>query len=438
MNPKGPGDPARSTGHDPGFRENHGAERLLCAVGELWRAPDLPTLLNVAARAARELTGADGASFVLRDGELCHYASEDAISSLWQGRRFPMSSCVSGWVMLNRRPAIVDDVALDPRIPLGVYRPTFVRSMAMVPIHARAPLGAIGSYWSSTRVATAHEVTLLQALADGAALAMDNIALRERMEKAEARIDELDAVTRDLEERHEALAEGQRQGDALNELLAHDLRSPAAGILLTARARLRDAALEERERRRWSRVLCSAELIQRTAMNLLDTSSRRLGALVPRLDELDLTALLEEVAEILEPFAASRDQRIALRPGAPRCCRARGDADLLRRVLQNLLDNALRHTPARGAVHVEARPVDARWVEVLVCDEGPGIPAHLRDRIFDRYVRLDDPNVASRSGRGLGLTFCKLAVEAHGGTIEVRDNGDERPGSCFCVRLPAS
>ncbi|WP_159396560.1 ATP-binding protein [Sorangium cellulosum] len=418
------------------FRENHSAERLLCALQELWRAPDLQSIARIAARAARELTGADGASFVLRDGELCHYVQEDAISSLWQGRRFPMSSCLSGWVMQHRSPAVVDDIALDPRIPSEVYRPTFVRSMAMVPVHARAPLGAIGCYWGSARVATAHEVALLQALADGTAVAMENIVLRECVEKAQARMSELDAATRDLAERCGALADSQRQNDALNELLAHDLRSPAAGILLTARVRLRDQDLPERERRRWSRVLCSAELIQRTAMNLLDTSSRRLGTLVPRLEEIDLTALLEEVAEILEPFAASRGQRIELRPGAPRSCRLRADGGLLRRVLQNLVDNALRHGPALGAVYVEARRLDAPWVEVVVRDEGPGIPVHLRDHIFDRYARLDGQDAGLSSvGRGLGLTFCKLAVEAHGGRIEVRDN--EGGGSCFCVLLPA-
>ncbi|XYH98513.1 ATP-binding protein [Sorangium sp. So ce1128] len=434
MNPNASDDPARSGGQELSVREDHAAGRLLCAVQELWRARDLQSILQIAARAARELTGAEGASFVLREGELCHYAQEDAISSLWQGRRFPMSSCVSGWVMQNRTPAVVDDIALDPRIPLDVYRPTFVRSMAMVPVHARAPLGAIGSYWGSTRVITANELTLLQALADATALAMENIALRECVEEAQARMSELDAAICDLAEQHRALADSQRQNEALNELLAHDLRSPAAGILLTARARLRDKDVPESDRRRWRRVLCSAELIQRTAMNLLDTSSRQLGTLVPRFDELDLVALLQEVAEILEPFAAARGQRIELRPGAPCSCRVRADGDLLRRVLQNLVDNALRHSPARGAVHVEAWRPDARWVEVVVRDEGPGIPVHLRDHIFDRYARLDEGRAAHSAGRGLGLTFCKLAVEAHGGTIQVRDN--EGGGSCFSVLLP--
>ncbi|KYF63434.1 hypothetical protein BE11_10210 [Sorangium cellulosum] len=434
MNSKGPDDPARSGGQELSFRENHGAGRLLCAVQELWRARDLQTILQIASRAARELTGADGASFVLREGELCHHAQEDAISSLWQGRRFPMSSCVSGWVMENGSPAVVDDIALDPRIPIDLYRPTFVRSMAMVPVHARAPLGALGSYWGSSRVITARELALLQALADGAALAMESLALRDDAERARARMSELEAATRDLAERYQALADGQRQNEALNELLAHDLRSPAAGIMLVATSRLRDPDIPEREQRRWSKVLCSAELIQRTAMNLLDTSSRQMGALVPRLEEIDLAVLFREVAETLEPHAAPREQRIELRPGAPGGCRVRADGDLLRRVLQNLVDNAIRHGPARSAVHVEARRLDARWVEVVVRDEGPGIPVHLRDHIFDRYARLDGRGAGLSAGRGLGLTFCKLAVEAHEGTIEVRDN--EGGGCCFRVLLP--
>ncbi|WP_437733516.1 sensor histidine kinase [Sorangium sp. So ce1335] len=434
MDSKSPDDPARSGGQELSFRENHSAQRVLRAVQELWRAHDLQSIARIATRAARELTGADGASFVLCDGELCHYAQEDAISALWQGRRFPMSSCVSGWVMQNRAPAVVDDIALDPRIPIDVYRPTFVRSMAMVPVHARAPLGAIGSYWGAAHTTTAHELALLEALADGAALAMENVALREGAENAQARTSEIEATTRELAEQHRALADSQRQNGALNELVAHDLRSPAAGIMLIARSRLRDPDLPERERRRWRTVLCSAELIQRTAMNLLDASSSQPGALVPRLDELDLTALLEEVVDILEPHAASREQRIELRRGAPRGCRVRADGDLLRRVLQNLVDNALRHGPARGAVRVEARRLDARWVELVVRDEGAGIPVHLRDRIFDRYARLDGRGAGSSAGRGLGLTFCKLAVEAHGGTIEVRDN--DGVGSCFRVLLP--
>src|SRR5262249_32531599 len=116
-----------------------GMERLVLAVQDLSLARHLPEIMAVVRRTARELTGADGATFVLRDGMRCHYADEDAIAPLWKGRRFPMSACISGWAMLERRPAVVPDIYQDPRIPHDAYRPTFVKSLVMVPIRTAAP-----------------------------------------------------------------------------------------------------------------------------------------------------------------------------------------------------------------------------------------------------------------------------------------------------------
>ncbi|WP_437588282.1 ATP-binding protein [Sorangium sp. So ce1000] len=401
---------------------------------DLSLARDLQTIMQIVGRAARELTGADGASFVLRDGDLCYYAQEDAISPLWQGKRFPMSACVSGWVMLNRTPAVIGDIALDPRVPIDAYRPTFVRSMAMVPIRARAPLGALGAYWATTRSIAPSELSLLQALAGSATVALENVALQDGLEKGRAWAREVEAANRDLAERHRSMEELQRQNEALSEFLAHDLRSPAAGIMLAAQARLKKQDLPDPERRRWSAVLSSAEVIQRTALNLLDVASRQHGMFVLRLAELNPVSLFEGVAAIMEPLAASRGQRIELCPSMPTCL-LRADEDLVRRVLLNLVDNALRHSPAQGAVRLEARGLDPEWVEVTVCDEGVGIPVHLRDHIFDKYARLADGGAASATGRGLGLTFCRMVIEAHGGKIDVTDN-DGR-GSRFSMRLPA-
>jgi signal transduction histidine kinase len=132
---------------------------------------------------ARQLTGADGATFVLRDGELCHYADEDAISPLWKGGRFPMSACISGWVMINQQSVVIEDIYADSRIPADAYRPTFVKSLAMVPIRTRDPLGAIGNYWATPHVPSSEEMKLLQTLADAAAVALENLHLYEEQEK---------------------------------------------------------------------------------------------------------------------------------------------------------------------------------------------------------------------------------------------------------------
>ncbi|HEY9658416.1 MAG TPA: GAF domain-containing sensor histidine kinase, partial [Allocoleopsis sp.] len=129
-----------------------------------------------------QLTHADGATF-LRDRDQCYYADEDAISPLWKGGRFPMSACISGWVMLNQQSVVIEDIYADPRIPADAYRPTFVKSLAMVPIRTRDPLGAIGNYWATHHTPTPEEMNLLQTLADAAAVALENVHLYEEQEQ---------------------------------------------------------------------------------------------------------------------------------------------------------------------------------------------------------------------------------------------------------------
>lgn len=146
-------------------------------VARLAVAGSLDEVGEVVRTAARRLVYADGATFVLRDGDRCFYADEDSIAPLWKGQRFPMNQCISGWAMLNKLPAVVPDIAADERVPFEAYRPTFVRSLAMVPIRRDDPIGAIGAYWARPHDATPSEVRALERLAAAAAEAIDAIGL---------------------------------------------------------------------------------------------------------------------------------------------------------------------------------------------------------------------------------------------------------------------
>jgi len=157
-------------------------ERLVKVVQELSKARSVDTLADIVRNAARDLTSADGATFVLRDGDQCYYAEENAISPLWKGLRFPMSNCISGWVMMHAEPVVIEDIYADARIPAEAYRPTFVKSMLMVPIRRDAPMGAIGNYWATRRVPSHEEMTILQALADTTSVAMENVQLFNELE----------------------------------------------------------------------------------------------------------------------------------------------------------------------------------------------------------------------------------------------------------------
>lgn len=160
-----------------------GMQRLVRVVQELSLVRDMDGLQKIVRTAARELTGADGATFVLREGDQCFYADEDAIEPLWKGLRFPMEICVSGWVMLNRQAVVIEDIYADPRVPHDAYRPTFVKSLATVPIRTSAPIGAIGNFWARRHQPQSHDLALLQALADTTAVALENLAVHAELEQ---------------------------------------------------------------------------------------------------------------------------------------------------------------------------------------------------------------------------------------------------------------
>lgn len=161
---------------------------LIKAVEQLAATDDLGEIVAVVRSMSRAISGADGVCFVLKDGDRCHYVDEDAIAPLWKGMRFPMSACIAGWCMLNDTTAVVTDVYNDPRVPVDAYRPTFIKSMVLVPIRARTPVGAIGFYWSHTRQFTAEELVLTEALGRSTSSAFAALEAREEARESEKRL----------------------------------------------------------------------------------------------------------------------------------------------------------------------------------------------------------------------------------------------------------
>lgn len=137
---------------------------LTAAEDRLQAAASTDAVIAVVRSAARGIFSADGITFVLREGELCHYVEEDAIGPLWKGQRFPLSACISGWSMLHGQTVAIEDVFADPRIPHDAYRRTFVKSLIMTPISAPAPVAAIGAYWREKKRFTDREIEVVKTL----------------------------------------------------------------------------------------------------------------------------------------------------------------------------------------------------------------------------------------------------------------------------------
>lgn len=219
----------------------------------------------------------------------------------------------------------------------------------------------------------------------------------------------------------------QRMRDDLTSTIVHDLRSPLASILsglyLLQEMTAQDQTDGDIERTLAISIRSTRRLLD-LINSLLDISKLQTGQALVHLRPASLTAVIDAAVEHLSPLAEvvainlRRDLAADLPPVLI-------DPDIIGRVITNLIDNALKFTPSGGLIRVSAAPdeADHHFVRCAVRDTGPGIPPEHRTRIFERFVQLDD-QAASRRGSGLGLNFCQLAVEAHGGRIWV----DDAPG----------
>jgi signal transduction histidine kinase len=222
----------------------------------------------------------------------------------------------------------------------------------------------------------------------------------------------------------------QLQKEMLMAFVIHDLKNPVGTMDLLAQLLIRDPTLTADARETAGQIRGAARDLMRLIYNLLDISRSEEGQLLPKRAEVDLRALVGEVGEAFGAQAEARAATLVVAVDTPRLS---ADPDLIRRVLENLTENALRHSPRGGAVTLRAARV-GNEIELRVTDRGAGIPLEMREKIFERFVQLDRAEGgATRSGRGLGLTFCKLAVEAHGGRIW---SEDAAPGTAMCLRLP--
>src|SRR5579883_390004 len=174
-------------------------KHMMAAIQQLSSARNLETVMAIVRVVARKLMSADGSCIVLREQDYCFYVDESAIAPLWKGQRFPMQSCISGWAMKHRQTCTIADIYRDARIPLDVYRSTFVKSLAMVPIQVEEPIGAIGVYWAKQQQPSAEAIEMLQTLASATALALENVRIYAELElRVRRRTAELEYTTEKL------------------------------------------------------------------------------------------------------------------------------------------------------------------------------------------------------------------------------------------------
>ena len=211
---------------------------------------------------------------------------------------------------------------------------------------------------------------------------------------------------------------------------SHELKTPVAAVRALAETLLTALPDDPEAGRRFAeRIGREAERLDLLARALLDLSRVERGTL--DIEPVDLVGLIKEVAGGYTDLAEERRVRLStqLQPQVS----LRGDRAQLGLLLSNLIDNALRHTPAKGAVCVRLNATESR-ATTAVADTGEGIPAGELPRIFERFYRVDKARARRTGGTGLGLAIVRHVAEAHGGTVRV--DSELGRGSTFTVSLP--
>ncbi len=396
-------------------------ERILEISRELTSTVALGPLLRKIVDTAAELTDSEKASILLRDtrtGELRFRTAAGDKSEQLADIPVPIEGSIAGAVLMSGEPLVIRDARTDPRHFGGVGQKTGVETRSLLAVPMQIKEQCIGVLEAMNkrddREFSQDDVDTLMSLAAQAAAAIENARLVGALRKAYERLGELDKLKSDF-----------------ISIASHELRTPLSLILLYAavlREQLGGAGGEQVEP-----VLRAAMRLQHIIETMLNLSYLETGQMILALSQFDLRTEVQDACKDYEALAETGG--LALMMDLPdeeiSIC---ADKEKVRVVLDNLISNAVKFTPAGGRVQVTlSRRGDG--VEVSVADTGAGIPPQDLERIFDRFYQVEDHMTRRHGGMGLGLSIVKGLVELHGGRVWAESVPGR--GSRFIVVLPA-
>jgi signal transduction histidine kinase len=383
-------------------------------------------LLETVVDGTRDALDADVSSLYLldRDGAYLTLAATNGLDRYQIGRaRVPFGEGVTGTVAANREPLVIPDVRAEPRFlwVRGIDQRRFVASMLSVPLswHDQV-VGVLNVQTEETRDFTPEDVAQLRAIAD---LLAGIVEKGRQQSEAEARVEALRKID---EARGELIA-----------LVTHELRTPLAVVRAYTELLGDDPPLEGRESRDPDRraqraawhdaALEQVERLDRLVDSIL--ASVRVvpdapAAVVPT----DVESAIGEVAASIQPIL--RQHRLDVRPGVQ--LHALADPPRLRQILEHLIENAVKYAPPETTIAIDRSLVEG-FVRIGVTDEGPGVPAEWRERIFEPYARRD---THTARGSGIGLYAAKRLGESMGARLWCEPA--DPTGARFVVSLPAA
>lgn len=406
---------------------------LVQAVQKLSLSRDIETVMFIVRTTARKISGADGATFVLRENDKCYYADEDAISPLWKGQRFSIHSCISGWAMLHRQSVVIEDIYSDSRIPINAYRPTFVKSLVMVPIRSiDDPIGAIGTYWAHHYIPTEDQVILLQSLADITAVTLENIKVYNELEERvkERTLELINSLNREKE-----LSAMRRH---FFSMASHEFKTPLTNILTSTsllESYNNEGKLAEKRAKHINRITSSSQHLVEMVNDFLAAEKIEQGKTDIVFEWFNVRKFIKAVTEQMESCLKKGQSLVYTHSGDSHILQ---DKNTLRIVLLNLLSNASKYSDENKPIEISTE-VNKGEITIKVKDHGIGIPKEDQPHIFNNFFRAG--NTTGIQGTGLGLHIVKNYMELLKGNIHFKSRHKQGTAftiSCACPRLKNS
>ncbi|HET7010372.1 MAG TPA: ATP-binding protein [Anaerolineales bacterium] len=379
-----------------------------------------PRLLEFLIGSAADLLESEAASILLVDEksqQLYFAASTGSDPDELRGIPVPLEGSIAGTVFREDRPLIINEVSGDPRHyrQVGERVQFETRSLIGVPMRVRERrIGVIEAINKRRGAFDERDLQTLSIIASQAAVAIHNANLIDALQRAYDELGKLDKLKSDF------IA-----------IASHELRTPL-GVILGYAALLKEdsqGAASERA----AAVLHSALRMRSLIEDMTNMNMLRIGSAEMALSVQGLTPIVEAASDELAMLIQAKGQSLTRNlPSEP--LRAMADAPKLTMALTNLLNNAMRFTPAGGHIQVDLeRHGPEAWVRVR--DNGPGIPSDQLERVFDQFHQVEDHMTRKHEGMGLGLAIVRAIARAHGGRAWAESPGVGQ-GSTFTIALP--
>lgn len=411
---------------------------------------ELDKLLETVLNLIVESLGFDRAMFMLLDEKRMILGHGRIACGSVETRQFfealeiPISKNLSdntaaGYVVLTGQPLLIEDVDHSP-VPLNskVVHTLHTNSFIMVPLKVQKGIIGILSIDNvrTNRVLTGDDQRLIMTLATPVAIAIDNAIAYKQLEDLTITLEEKVRIrTMELQAANEKLQELDQLKSNFVSNVSHELRTPLASIKGYIDNMLEGITgmLTEQQAAYLGRVKSNTNRLNRLINDLLDISKIESGNVHLCPVELSPSEVATEVVAHLKPLVFKKNLAIDISACDPNI-RIFADHDKLNQIIMNLLDNAIKFTPAGGHISVEIGFQDENWVLVSITDDGEGIHPEDLPRIFDPFYQVENQRGTRVKGSGLGLTITKSLVELHGGKIWVESAIGM--GSRFFFSLP--